>query len=163
METNHAVGHSPKTRAACIERVLYLVAGAFAATAIGSALAISPVLAICAAIVLAWAGTMIRERASAPVLAAPSSPVADPPERRIFFDADLPASFFTGESERARQIAAGAHWARGSKDAESDSDPNDDLSRFAIGNLHADNPCKLAANSTNGSDEQRKRHLHLIR
>jgi hypothetical protein len=131
-----------------VARVIYLMAGALACAAAGSAIRMWPVVGILWAVVLTFVARLIgnaavnRGRASRAPTSVPS-PAAEPtvgaqPTRWIFFDSDLPESFFTGESERAREIAAGAEWT---KDAPGDDDSADDADlsvlRFAMPRLYA--------------------------
>lgn len=113
---------------------MYVAAVALAAAALGSATQVSPAFALSGAIFVAWAGSMISERTSSPRQETAQEPQ---PERRIFFDEDLPQSFFTGESERAREIASGAEWTRGPADLPSDGDADIEVLRFAMPRLYA--------------------------
>ena len=142
-----------------VVRLMYLAAVALAAAALGSATRVSPAFALSGAIFVAWAGSMISERTSSPRRDAAPSPQ---PERRIFFDEDLPPSFFTGESERAREIAAGAEWTRGPADQEADGEADIEVLRFAMPRLYA----AFRWGNTDAREEtdaRPGRHLRLVR
>lgn len=94
----------------------------------------------CVATALKWAASRLGDRnhgaGSAPPPGSESPPTSPP--RWIFFDSDLPESFFTGESERAREIAAGAEWTRGPLDDEENPEEADiEVLRFALPRLYA--------------------------
>jgi hypothetical protein len=135
-----------------VARGIYLFGGGLACAALGSAAGMRPIVGIAWAVFLLCMVRLINDgvlgnggsgRARRPVtlvppLAADSETIPAEPSRRIFFDSDLPASFFTGESERAREIAAGADWTKGlASDDESASDSDLSALRFVMPRLYA--------------------------
>jgi hypothetical protein len=143
-----------------VVRLMYIAAVALAATALGSATRVSPAFALSGAIFIAWTGSMISERTSPPQREATE---ATQLERRIFFDEDLPPSFFTGESERAREIAAGAEWTHGPADLDTDGDADIEVLRFAMPRLYAAVRWGSDEDTREEAQAQPGRHLPLIR
>jgi hypothetical protein len=88
-------------------RLIYLFAGGLTCAALGSASGLRPMLGITWAVILVCLTRLI----SGGWLVDGGSGRTSQSPPWIFFDSDLPARFFTGESERAREIAAGADWA----------------------------------------------------
>lgn len=135
-----------------VARGIHLFGGGLACAALGSAAGMRPMVGIAWAVFLLCMARLINDgalgnggsgRARRPVtlvppLAADSETIPAESSRWIFFDSDLPASFFTGESERAREIAAGAYWTKGpASDDESASDSDLSALRFVMPRLYA--------------------------